>query len=62
MKNKQKVVLLIVLLSLGALLYKALGDAIDQEISNQDRMLCDSAKVSGNQQYIARCESLGLYK
>lgn len=62
MKNKSKIVLLLLLFSLGVLLYKTLGDAIDQGIKNQDRMLCESAKVSGNQQYFARCEALGMYE
>lgn len=62
MKNKSKIVLLLVLFSLGVLLYKTLGDAIDQGIKNQDRMLCESAKVSGNREYLARCEALGMYK
>lgn len=62
MKNKSKIVLLLLLFSLGVLLYKTLGDAIDQGVKNQDRMLCDSAKVSGNLQYLSRCEALGMYK
>ena len=29
---------------------------IDKTIQNQDTMLCESAKVSGNVQYLHKCE------
>lgn len=62
MKNKTTILPILILLLLGVLIYSALGDAIDQGIQSQDRMLCESAKTSGNQQYLARCEALGMYK
>lgn len=34
----------------------ATGRAIDQHFDNQDRMLCHSAKVSGNAEYLNKCE------
>jgi hypothetical protein len=32
------------------------GNAIDRSIDNQNRMLCESAKVSGNQEYQLKCK------
>ena len=29
---------------------------IDRVLENQDRMLCESAKISGNVQYLHKCE------
>lgn len=34
----------------------AMGRAIDIHIENQDTMLCNSAKVSGNTEYLKKCE------
>ena len=36
--------------------YFAIGPAIDKHIENQDRMLCHSAKISGNVQWLHKCE------
>ena len=33
-----------------------LGEATDKNILNQDRMLCDSAQISGNEKYLSKCE------
>ena len=30
--------------------------ALDQTIESQDRMLCESAKISGNREYRNKCE------
>lgn len=30
--------------------------AIDKQLENQDRMFCESAKISGNVQYLHKCE------
>lgn len=38
------------------LISKAIGHAIDSYFDNQDRMLCNSAKVSGNEEYLEKCE------
>ena len=62
MKNKTTILPLLILLLLGVLIYSAIGDAIDQGIKNQDRMLCEAAKISGNREYLARCEALGMYE
>jgi hypothetical protein len=34
----------------------AFVSGIDKHIQNQDRMLCESAKVSGNPEYLSKCE------
>jgi len=38
------------------LFVKLFVSAIDKSISNQDRMLCESALVSGNREYLNKCE------
>jgi len=45
-------ILLLVILVLGL----ALEKGINKSIENQDIMLCESAKVSGNVQYLHKCE------
>ena len=42
-------------LALAVLIWAA-GRGIDQHFDNQDRMLCSSAKVSGNAEYLNKCE------
>ncbi len=32
------------------------GEAFDSYFDNQDSMLCNSAKVSGNEEYLTKCE------
>jgi len=34
----------------------ALAQGIERSIQNQDTMLCESAKISGNVQYLNKCE------
>ena len=34
----------------------AMSYGIDQSIRNQDTMLCNSAKVSGNEEYTRKCQ------
>jgi len=34
-----------------------IGRAIDTSIDNQNTMLCNSAKVSGNEEYTKKCQS-----
>jgi len=36
--------------------YLLLMRGINQTIKNQDRMLCESAKISGNREYLKKCE------
>ena len=38
------------------LIGKAVGRALDITFSNQDIMLCESAKISGNREYLNKCE------
>ena len=40
----------------AAFFLAALSIGIDRTIENQDTMLCESAKVSGNVQYLHTCE------
>jgi hypothetical protein len=46
------IILLFTMLALGW----ALMRGIDQSIQNQDVMLCNSAKISGNVQWLHKCE------
>jgi hypothetical protein len=46
------VILLFVMLAVGW----ALMRGIDKSIQNQDTMLCNSAKISGNVQWLHKCE------
>jgi hypothetical protein len=33
-----------------------MGQSLDQSIDNQNKMLCNSAKVSGNNEYLDKCQ------
>lgn len=35
--------------------FNVVGNAIDTRFDNQDRMLCESAKESGNEIYLEKC-------
>lgn len=35
--------------------FLTIGNAIDTHFDNQDAMLCKSAKVSGNEEYLEKC-------
>lgn len=39
----------------GGLVLIALMGALDTTLDNRDRMLCNSAKVSGNEIYLDKC-------
>lgn len=41
---------------LSCILIKTCGYGIDKAIRNQDRMLCESALISGNKQYLEKCQ------
>lgn len=41
---------------LGFLLVWCFLLAIDKHLQNQDKMLCESAKISGNEIYLEKCE------
>jgi hypothetical protein len=50
---------ILIVFILGALIWLfgyAVLTSIDRSIQNQDRMLCNSAKVSGNVQYLQKCQ------
>lgn len=50
-------VLVAIFVSLGiAIAINLIGGAIDDSFDNKDIMLCESAKVSGNEQYLQSCE------
>lgn len=49
------ITLLISILACGVFVW-VLGRAIDTHINNQDTMLCQSARVSHNAEYLKRCE------
>ena len=46
---------LVMIITLVLLLAKALLFAVDSTITNQDIMLCESAKTSGNEEYLKKC-------
>jgi len=54
MKIKLLTTLLLILASI--LFIKLLGDAIDRSIDNQNLMLCKSAKISQNSEYLLKCQ------
>jgi len=35
---------------------KLVSNGIDKSIENQDRMLCESARISGNLDYLKKCQ------
>jgi len=39
-----------------AFVWAVLSNGIDRQILNQDTMLCESAKVSGNTKYLNKCQ------
>lgn len=41
---------------MGIAMTWALARGIDLHFQNQDRMLCQSAKVSGNAEYLTKCQ------
>lgn len=57
MTNHEEHILQVFILgALAVLFFWALASGIDRSIQNQDIMLCESAKVSGNVQYLHKCE------
>lgn len=48
-----KIILVSVFAFAGILL---VGNAMDESFDNKDRMLCNSAKVSGNEEYLQKCK------
>lgn len=58
MRNrKNKLPIATILASLVAVIIFGLatGSAVDAHFDNQDTMLCNSAKVSGNEEYLKKC-------
>ena len=50
-----KTLTLIFILAAIVILGNEINSSIGKAIENQDTMLCESAKVSGNQQYLSKC-------
>ena len=48
--------LILIFSCLTLLTFKAVSSGIDKSLSNQDKMLCESALVSGNREYLTKCE------
>jgi len=46
----------IMIIAFTILLGLAFVRGLDKHIENQDRMLCQSAKVSGNTEYLSKCQ------
>ena len=47
---------LIIIILMILLFASACERSFNRVIENQDRMLCESAKISGNVQYLHKCE------
>lgn len=47
---------LVFIILLTAIFVFTIGRAIDIHFDNQDTMLCNSAKVSGNSEYLKKCQ------
>jgi len=57
MQNKAELLLTVLLAGLlSFLLVYFTVSAIDRHIENQDTMLCNSAKISGNTEYLKKCQ------
>ncbi len=50
------ITIFIISLVLSLLFILAISDSISAHIDNQDIMLCNSAKVSGNEEYLNKCQ------
>jgi hypothetical protein len=53
---KANIVSTLTIVTLLALFAYAFITGIDKSIDNQDRMLCNSAQVSGNEEYLTKCQ------
>jgi hypothetical protein len=49
------VVITVFMITTSLIIGTQLAKAITKHIESQDIMLCESAKVSGNEEYIQRC-------
>lgn len=60
-KTQAKITVIILLFQTVTILFLVvsmvllLGNALDQTFESQDIMLCESAKVSGNSEYLKKC-------
>lgn len=54
-KIKQGIVYTALMIAGSIIMAYAFGNAIDKHIDNQDIMLCKSAKISGNEEYLSKC-------
>ena len=56
----KEILYLILVLCVGGIgilfIYLAIAGAMDTSFDNKDRMYCNSAKVSGNEEYLVKCE------
>jgi uncharacterized membrane protein len=52
---KNIIVLLFITIVLFVAFFWVLGRGIDKYFQNQDNMLCESAQISGNPEYLERC-------
>ena len=52
-----KLLATILLALVAVIFFYLLGNAIDRSIDNQNVMLCESAKVSKNAQYLSKCQT-----
>ena len=54
-KTMKNLIGVVIVVAVVLLLAFELGNGVDKTISNQDTMLCNSAKKSGNADYFKKC-------
>lgn len=54
MKN---IFIILILIAFGYTLFFVFSGAIDENIDQQNRMLCQSASISGNLEYLKKCKT-----
>jgi len=50
-----KGLIVILMIAFAIFFYIILAQSFDKVIANQDTMLCESAKISGNSDYLSKC-------
>jgi len=53
--NKVVGLTLLLIITFGLMFY-ACGKGVDKYFEDQDKMLCESALISGNREYLKKCE------
>ena len=51
----QRIIITIALIFLGVFFLRSVSQGVTKQIDNQNFMLCESAKTSGNREYLSKC-------